>query len=159
MIYFIQVGGDGPIKIGVAVDPVQRLQALQVGHPEQLRIIATIPGGLSREAEIHRKLSAYRKAGEWFHPDQALFEHLTELRSPPFEVSGARAFAILYRTSPSAPTDYCPFCGDRHTHGEGDGHRVAHCVNGQQVILTAAGQELRQVDGYLVRTTTTAHTG
>lgn len=66
MIYFIQAGHDGPIKIGKAVDPQQRLRTLQTGTHETLRLLAVIPGDHEREAEIHRRLAAHRQRGEWF---------------------------------------------------------------------------------------------
>lgn len=44
MIYFIQAGESGPIKIGVALDPCKRLAELQTGHYEGLRIIGLMDG-------------------------------------------------------------------------------------------------------------------
>lgn len=35
----------------------------------------------------------------------------------------------------------CPYCGKRHIHGKGEGHRVAHCLvrsrdnNGYTIVL------------------------
>ena len=43
VIFFIQAGHDGPIKIGKAVDPEKRLQTLQTGTHEMLRLLAVIP--------------------------------------------------------------------------------------------------------------------
>lgn len=69
MIYFIQSGERGPVKIGYvqsgrSVDT--RLAELQVGNPEQLRLLATAQGGPSTERKFHRAFSATRIRGEWF---------------------------------------------------------------------------------------------
>lgn len=74
MIYFIQAGEGGPVKVGYvdtedrqAVD--FRLGLLQVGNHEQLNVLATMPGGIGVERELHEKLAAGRLRGEWFKLD------------------------------------------------------------------------------------------
>ena len=42
MIYFIQAGEHGPVKIGVAQNPSARLAALQTGSPTPLRLMAQL---------------------------------------------------------------------------------------------------------------------
>lgn len=32
-------------------------------------------------------------------------------------------------------TEPCPFCGKRHFHGHGEGHRVAHCLETKEITL------------------------
>ena len=44
MIYFIQVENNGPIKIGTAINPEQRLKDLQIGNHKKLNLIEVIPG-------------------------------------------------------------------------------------------------------------------
>ena len=82
-----------------------------------------------------------------------LEEKLRDLRGamvlPPIAHDGKHL--ILCRDTESSPTDQCPFCGERHSHGIGDGHRTAHCrVDGAEVEVGEL--TLRQTDGYVVHT-------
>jgi len=72
MVYFIQCGNDGPIKIGKSIDPVRRLQILALSAPSKLRLLATIPGSRDEESRLHRQFAEDRLYGEWFHPSPAL---------------------------------------------------------------------------------------
>jgi len=67
-VYVIQVGNDGPVKVGIATDPQARLEQLQTANPFPLRLLATFSGGASLEREIHKRLAIHRMNGEWFHP-------------------------------------------------------------------------------------------
>jgi len=69
-IYFIG-GEDGPIKIGIAVNPSARLKELQTGHPARLSVLATVLGPDSLEGDYHVRFAEHRLEGEWFarHPD------------------------------------------------------------------------------------------
>jgi hypothetical protein len=68
VIYFIasKRGKSLRIKIGHAVDPKQRLFSLQISSPDRLRILATMPGDLSKEAEVQARFSEFKIRGEWF---------------------------------------------------------------------------------------------
>lgn len=70
LVYFIGSEG-GPIKIGVATKPVNRLKELQTSHHERLSIIVTAKGGQAQESAYHKQFAAHRLHGEWFarHPD------------------------------------------------------------------------------------------
>lgn len=151
MIYFIQSGPDGPIKIGKAVDPQKRLQTLQIGTHETLRLLAVIPGDRKREAEIHRHLKAHRHRGEWFAATAEVLAYISGLRDVEYEMIDGRAYAVLRRERAGSPTSFCPFCGDRHIHGIGDGHRGAHCARVVwPEVETSDGTILRQSDGYII---------
>lgn len=52
-IYFIQEGDDGPIKIGSATDPLQRLSDLQCGNSRPLRLVHVILAGWDAEPRLH----------------------------------------------------------------------------------------------------------
>lgn len=65
-VYFIQHGEYGPVKIGVAVDPLQRRRELQTGNPEQLHIRAMVPGAHDLEGQLHRRFAEWHIQGEWF---------------------------------------------------------------------------------------------
>jgi len=68
MIYFIQAGEDGPVKIGRAVNPVERLSVLQTGNWSDFRLRAalTVDDDTEVETSLHKMLSRYRIRGEWF---------------------------------------------------------------------------------------------
>jgi hypothetical protein len=69
MIYFIQCGKNGPIKIGQTDNDVQsRLNQLQTGCPYELKLLWVYTGHDYSEAQIHAVLSKERIRGEWFHP-------------------------------------------------------------------------------------------
>lgn len=69
MIYFIQQGTDGPIKIGFAADCERRLDALQTGNPHDLHLLAVMGGDINREKELHQRFAEGNLRGEWFQPD------------------------------------------------------------------------------------------
>jgi hypothetical protein len=79
-VYFIQAKTGGPIKIGYTHNVIARLDGLQVGNPEELRIVATVPGGAKEEAAIHRRLRRYRIRGEWFRDDDVVMAIIDDLR-------------------------------------------------------------------------------
>ena len=67
MIYFItQI--DEYVKIGYTEDsPNQRLSALQIGNPKQLRLAYLLPGNKTKELKLHAKFAPYSVRGEWFY--------------------------------------------------------------------------------------------
>jgi hypothetical protein len=67
-VYFIEAH-DGPIKIGVAQNPMNRLRSLQTGHPFELQLLGTIPGNATDEKRLHHRFSKYHLRGEWFSED------------------------------------------------------------------------------------------
>jgi hypothetical protein len=80
-VYFIQAGRR--VKIGQSQDPATRLVSIRGGYstkkPEGLntsnaKLIATEPGGLVRERELHQQFAHLRVAGEWF-------DHTPELKA------------------------------------------------------------------------------
>ncbi len=82
MIYFIQHGVEGPIKIGYTnAKPSHRLSQFQAGNPVKLNLVGTMPGGESEEKELHRKFMIYRERGEWFHPSEELTQFILDNRS------------------------------------------------------------------------------
>lgn len=57
-VYVIQGDPGTPIKVGIARDPVARLKGLQTGNPQQLRLLAVVPGDHEVEAGFHKRLKA-----------------------------------------------------------------------------------------------------
>lgn len=75
-VYFIQGESGGPIKIGRAAEPRQRLAALQTSHHEELRLLATEPLNRTGEADLHRRFRHLRLRGEWFKAAPELLEYI-----------------------------------------------------------------------------------
>ena len=80
-VYFIGQK-DGPLKIGLAKDPVARLRGMQTGNPVRLRIEAAVVGDIGTERLFHDLWAEYaiysdavaertkRAPGtEWFKPE------------------------------------------------------------------------------------------
>lgn len=82
-VYFVQAVSGGPIKIGVAADPADRLAQLQPGNPERLQIIGVIPdAGRSGESILHLKFQRSRLCGEWFEPISSLLSFIKKMAVP-----------------------------------------------------------------------------
>ncbi len=158
IVYFMQEGHDGPVKIGRASHPDALRAKLQPGHLKPLRVIATFPGDAARERIIHRDLKPFRLEGKWYSPARKLFQYIETLRNPicEFDKKHHHAWAVLERETEEDPTDPCPFCGRQHRHGISDSHRVAHCNPNHpgvlQQITRKDGTVLRMADGYILRT-------
>ncbi len=76
-VYFIQVGADGPIKIGYSrTDPLRRMGQLRAGCPWELRLVGAIRGTKFDEKRLHEKFSQFKLRQEWFCPDVDIREIL-----------------------------------------------------------------------------------
>lgn len=75
-IYFIQVGDDGPIKIGFSFRADFRYDYLQTASPFPLALLGTMEGGLPEERALHQKFSKYRIRGEWFESDTVIIDFI-----------------------------------------------------------------------------------
>lgn len=71
MIYFMQLGISGPIKIGYSANPADRRKRLQRANDRVLSLEAILPGDLRVERALHEKFAVDRLAGEWFVPSAA----------------------------------------------------------------------------------------
>lgn len=85
VVYYMRVGNR--VKIGTTCQLGNRLRQI---NPEEL--LATEPGGLSRERQRHREFKALRTHGEWFELGSPLTEHIAELR----EKLGAKKIGATY---------------------------------------------------------------
>ena len=70
MIYAIRAGDSGPIKFGVAKNPLRRLATLQTGSPVPLKLLVAVDVHEEKEKLIHQYLRAERERGEWFSPTE-----------------------------------------------------------------------------------------
>lgn len=73
-LYLMQMGDDGPVKIGVAVDVEARRRTLSTAAPRPLRVICALPDSAHREREIHERFGYFRMNGEWFEPIPEIFD-------------------------------------------------------------------------------------
>jgi hypothetical protein len=65
--YVYVIGAEtGPVKIGVAAEPVLRIRELQTGNPRELQVLAQCRGGEETEATLHSLFERERLQGEWF---------------------------------------------------------------------------------------------
>lgn len=81
IVYLIGTIEDGPVKIGfTAVSVERRLQALQIGYPVRLHVLATIEADIIGEKQLHKHLRKFRMMGEWFGPREAIFLAIDDLR-------------------------------------------------------------------------------
>lgn len=78
VIYFVQAGKDGPIKIGHSSTGglKARIGELQVGSQAKLILLGIELGTLTDETKRHVKFNHLRLRGEWFKPDRDLLEHI-----------------------------------------------------------------------------------
>jgi len=77
-LYFIR-SGDGPIKIGVSVDPKKRLKGLQTAHPFKLELLCVVSGAGRKESEYHQRFAEFRLEGEWFSPAPEILSEISRL--------------------------------------------------------------------------------
>lgn len=67
-VYIVQIGKDGPIKIGRSSLAEKRISALRSELPFDLEVHAVVQGSPSLELALHRLCDSHCIRGEWFHP-------------------------------------------------------------------------------------------
>ena len=86
MIYFIQTGKAGPIKIGYTENKTtlkQRFDTLQSATPFKLFLLGTMDGNHKEEKGLHRKFKILQLAGEWFQVNDILINFIAGMGSGP----------------------------------------------------------------------------
>lgn len=76
MIYFIQDGENGPIKIGYSDDVAGRIKELSTSTHNDLRVLLVISGEYEQETQLHKRFSLAHKKREWFWPVKELVEFI-----------------------------------------------------------------------------------
>jgi len=81
MIYFIQQGKTGPIKIGYTKnnDISKRIASMQTASSEKLVLLGYTEGDREKEALLQRFFHAYRLHGEWFEPSPMVLNYVLSL--------------------------------------------------------------------------------
>lgn len=79
VVYFVQAGPEGPIKIGYAKRVADRFGELQTANPEPLILLGVLfDGTRALEARTHLRFAHLRLRGEWFTPADELLDFLAE---------------------------------------------------------------------------------
>jgi len=73
-VYFVAAGD--LVKIGWAINPVDRLKQIQHISPIKLNLIKYFSGDRSVESSLHKKFAAYRKRGEWFIKSKEIEDYI-----------------------------------------------------------------------------------
>ena len=83
IVYLVQCGYF--LKIGIAHQSKmnQRLNALQVGNPFELRLLSTIKGEEKEEKLLHLKYKDLLVRGEWFHLSREILDEFHYSHSSP----------------------------------------------------------------------------
>ena len=79
LVYFLQLGDGGPIKVGVAVNPLTRMANIQAGSSVPVFLRGVVPGSYDKEREIHQHLAGHRIRGEWFTPAPEVLVYVRRL--------------------------------------------------------------------------------
>lgn len=78
-VYFItQAEHPAAVKIGFAVDVNDRLGTLQTSSHVDLTILASFPGTVATEKQLHRKFADDRLRGEWFRMSEPIRQFIEE---------------------------------------------------------------------------------
>lgn len=75
--YFVQVGDDGPIKIGATRNLRVRLRTLCAMFPMPLKLLGVMKGE-DAEQRCHFRFGAFRLHGEWFAPSPVVLDFIRE---------------------------------------------------------------------------------
>lgn len=88
IVYFVQCGKDGPVKIGFSGDGWGRIKDLSTAMPYRAGKISIVVGGRQLERRLHQRFKRYRLNGEWFKPEGELKALMRKLpRSEPRELA------------------------------------------------------------------------
>jgi hypothetical protein len=77
-VYFIRSTATGAIKIGKSVDPMKRLNALQVATAEPVELLGCMPDvlGGKLERDVQGRFKKLHVRGEWFRAEPALLSFI-----------------------------------------------------------------------------------
>jgi hypothetical protein len=75
LVYFIQARDGGPVKIGIALDPLERMRYLQSANSFELNCLWLTPGDGRTERKLHHKFRDSHIRGEWFYPSDELLKY------------------------------------------------------------------------------------
>lgn len=96
LVYFIQQGVDGPIKIGFTQQVItRRFAQIRPSSPYPLRLLLSVAGTLQDEQGEHDRHHQHRLNGsEWFSPAPDLLARIVRLRNDPATADAKRRFRV-----------------------------------------------------------------
>lgn len=113
--YFMQAEAGGPVKIGVAKKPLERLALLQTGNPQRLVIRHVLP--LNCERFMHAEYEEHRLVGEWFERDERILADAQRcsawLREDPARIGHESLLGFLGKGNVYTPVDPVDWAKDR----------------------------------------------
>lgn len=77
-VYFI-ADEQGFIKIGFSTNVRARLSSLSTSTRQRLEVLATVPGTIRDEADLHRRFAHLHARGEWFRAGDDLRNYIAEV--------------------------------------------------------------------------------
>jgi len=80
LVYF--AGKGDTVKIGISVNPKERIRNLQVASPDLVTLLATQKGGRDVELKLHERFKGDRIMGEWFKMSDELKQYINSLAKP-----------------------------------------------------------------------------
>lgn len=94
--YFVEMNGH--IKIGSSENPRRRLESIQAGFPDPLKVLAIVPFSVITEMDAHRKFAHLRVKNEWFKAAPQLYAFIDGLTAPPGTEDELSAYGKLNAT-------------------------------------------------------------
>ena len=62
----MRLNGTGPVKIGYASDVKKRISGIGTSSHKKPVLVASMPGTMKTESQLHSKFAKLRIKGEWF---------------------------------------------------------------------------------------------
>lgn len=79
VVYFVAAGKY--LKIGFSVDVHARIESFRTGCPDEIELLATIPGGAKEERRLHKRFAHLHHRGEWFRFEGSLADYVASLNA------------------------------------------------------------------------------
>lgn len=80
-LYFAQVAGGGPIKVGFSSNVRNRLASLATWCPYKIEFLHSMEAPKMAEVYCLERLRAHQLKGEWFHPHPDVIRFIEEIRA------------------------------------------------------------------------------
>jgi len=116
-VYFLLDEKSNALKIGKANDVEDRINKLQTGNPNKLRLMHYIncsseKHGFLLEKQYHEKFKHLRISGEWFKYDEQLFQSLfdSEINTKPKSKREALTISTLFGEETVRDINQHPHC-------------------------------------------------
>lgn len=77
-IYFLQLGNNGPVKIGITKYLEPRIQSMQSCIPIPLQLVLTLRGNRLLEKKLHDRFAKHKIQGEWYELGNELRDFINE---------------------------------------------------------------------------------